>query len=211
MTRITSLLASAAFLCGAAFGASRAETTTYVDGNITGVAPNTGGTLLFPDDKAVYFRTGLANVEVPYANINKAELGATRVHSQDVPLYKVWSLHKRFSGKKSESQFLTIAFKGDDGEEKTMTLELAQAAASSALSTIESHTGKEFKAEQKAPELKTPDQKTEVAAAPVSKAAERPAKSAAKADGWWGDSIWKTTRNADKWSKPSGTTAPDQQ
>jgi hypothetical protein len=29
---------------------SRAATTTYVDGNLTSVSPNTGGTLLFSDE-----------------------------------------------------------------------------------------------------------------------------------------------------------------
>src|SRR5271170_8479523 len=74
-----------------AFAAARAETTTYVDGNLTGVSPNTGGTLLFSDDKAMYFRTGLSTVAVPYSNINHAELGATKETSHDVPLYKVWA------------------------------------------------------------------------------------------------------------------------
>src|ERR1700756_818891 len=115
MTRITSLLVSAAVLCGTAFGASRAESTTYVEGNLTGIAPNTGGTLTFSDDKTVSFRTGLGSVVIPYANINKAELGATKVHSENAPLYKVWSLHKRFMGKnKTESQFLTLGFKNED-------------------------------------------------------------------------------------------------
>src|SRR6266851_3669169 len=160
MTRITSLLASAALLCGAAFGGSRSESTTYVDGNITGVSPNTGGTLLFSDDKAVYFRTGLTTVPVPYAGISKAELGATKVHSEHAPLYKVWSLHKRFAGKKSESQFLTIEFKNDEGEDKTMTLEMEQGAASTTLSAIQGRI--------------TPEQKTEVASAEPAKSKAAP-------------------------------------
>ena len=43
-------------VCGTVvFGASRAETTTYVEGNLAGVSPNTGGTLLFSDAKAMVF------------------------------------------------------------------------------------------------------------------------------------------------------------
>jgi hypothetical protein len=188
MTRITSLLTSAAFLCGAAFAASRAESTTYVDGNLIGISPNTGGTLTLSDDKALSFRTGLGDVDIPYASINKAALGATKVHSENAPLYKVWSLHKRFVGKnKVESQLLTIDFKNEKGEDRTMTLELGPSAASTALATIESHGGKTV----------APEAKTEVAAAPAKTAP------ASVPGEWWGDSYWKTKRNSDKWSKPA--------
>ena len=176
---------------------SRAETTTYVDGNLTGVAPNTGGTLLFSDDKAVYFRTGLETIPVPYASISKAELGATKVHSHDVPLYKVWALHKRFSGK-TETQLLTLEFKTEEGEEKTMTLELAHSVAPNVLSTIQSHSAVEVAA-------------AEPTEPPKALKTVRPAQTKPAAEGWWGDSVWKTTRNADKWNKPAATSAPDQQ
>jgi hypothetical protein len=209
MIRITSLAALGVLACGLALGAdSRAETTTYVDGNLTGVAPNTGGTLLFSDDKAVYFRTGLETIPVPYASISKAELGATKVHSHDVPLYKVWALHKRFSGK-TETQLLTLAFKTEEGEEKTMTLELAQSVASNVLSTIQSHS-----VEQTVP---TPPvvvasaEPAEPTNPPQALKPARPAQAKPAAEGWWGDSIWKTTRNADKWNRPAATSAPDQQ
>src|ERR1700723_2675252 len=57
-------------VCAAtASAASRAETTTYVDGNLAGVSPNTGGTLLFSDDKTLVFRTGLSTISVPYATV----------------------------------------------------------------------------------------------------------------------------------------------
>ena len=36
-----------------AFATSRAETTTYVDGNLTSVSPNTGSTLLFSDENSL--------------------------------------------------------------------------------------------------------------------------------------------------------------
>src|SRR5580698_9127145 len=110
MTRIPSFAAWTVLACATAFAASRAETTTYVDGNLTGVSANTGGTLLFSDDKAMVFRTGLATVTVPYATVTKAELGATRTNSHDVPLYKVWARHK-----KTETQFLTVEFKNEEG------------------------------------------------------------------------------------------------
>ena len=133
--RLTSLLilALAAASAALAGGPARAETTTYIDGNLTGLTPQTGGTLLFSDEKAMYLRTGLATVPVPYANISKAELGGKQTHSHNVPVYKVWRKGK------TETQLLLIDFKNEDGEDKSMTLELAPAAAASVVNTINSH------------------------------------------------------------------------
>jgi hypothetical protein len=198
-----------------ASAASRAETTTYVDGNLTGVSPNTGGTLLFSDEKAMYFRTGLATVSVPYSAITRSELGATREISHGAPIYKVWARHK-----KTETQFLTVEFKSEEGEAKTMTLELAQASAPAALATIQDHRSAKETTEvaSAAPAPETAPVKQEKAPKPA------PAKTASNANdaankatpptkpgsNWWGDDIWKTTRNASTWTKPTGTNAPEE-
>lgn len=238
--RLFSIMAIAALTVAssAAFAASRAETTTYVDGNLTGVSPNTGGTLLFSDDKAMYFRTGLSTVAVPYTSITHAELGAATETSHDVPFYKVWQLNKRFSGK-TQTQLLIVNFKNDAGEDKNMTLELAKASASGVLSLIQSRTatdpapGKTLVASAapataslepaKVAQNETPASQAEPA--PQSNADAKPAaqkdakkdadKTAAKpeklAGSWWGDDFWKTSRNADKWStKAPGSTGNDQ-
>lgn len=210
---------SFALVCAAtAFAASRAETTTYVDGNLTGVSPNTGGTLLFSDEKAMYFRTGLATVSVPYSAITRSELGATReTTSHGAPIYKVWARHK-----KTETQFLTVEFKSEEGEAKTMTLELAQASAPAVLATIQDRRGKTDTTEVASakPESAPAPVKQETAAksapAPVAVAkntkdagdkASPPTKAGSD---WWGDDIWKTTRNAGTWTKPAGTNAPEE-
>ncbi len=196
---------------GAAFAGSRPETTTYIDGNLTGVAPNTGATLMFSDDNAMYLHTGLETVAIPYSGISNAELGAVKETSHDVPFYKVWA-HRHA---KTQTQYLIVNFKNEAGEDKSMTLELATAAASSVLSDLETRTGKKFEPQQTASDEKKPEFKTEAPAAskkPAPAAKPAAATSAAKpADEWWGDSIWKTSRNADKWNKPTGTNAPDQQ
>ena len=191
MKRFTLL---AVLASGAAFAASQPEAATYIDGNLTGVSPNTGGTLVFSDEKAMLFRTGLSNVPVPYDGISKVELGAVKETSHDVPLYKFWALHKRFNGgNKTETQLLIVSFKNEDGEDKSMTLELAQPAVDGVLATLEKNTGKTF----------APDRKTQTAS---SKKGTRPStkqpEQAKSADAWWGDDYWKTTRNSDKWSKP---------
>src|SRR5262249_51267070 len=109
MTRIASLTAFAIIICGFSYGAPRPEASTYVDGNISALKPNTGGTLLFRDNESMLFKTGGAEVSVPYTSIHKAELGASQTHSQEAPLYKVWSLPKRLH--KNETQLLTLEFK----------------------------------------------------------------------------------------------------
>jgi hypothetical protein len=223
-------IAALTVACPAAFAAERAETTTYVDGNLNGVSPNTGGTLLFSDEKVMYFRTGLSTVTVPYTSISHSELGATKETSHDVPLYKIWALHQRLS--KTQKQLLIVNFKNDAGEEKVMTLELAKASAPGVLSYIQSRAaadaapGKTLVASA-APspepakfspyEPPTPESRKEA------KAEAKEAKADAKKDNtfaskpdnpgspWWGDDYWKTKRNSDKWNaKTPGTPGNDQ-
>src|SRR5262249_34387097 len=131
MTRFASYTAFTVLACGLSFAAPRPEPSTYVDGNIASLKPNTGGTLLFNDDDAMLFRTGLAEVAVPYRGIKKAELGVTQIHahSHGEPAYKVWSLPKRLH--KTHTQLLTLHFQNQDGEDHLMTLELSKPAASS--------------------------------------------------------------------------------
>ncbi len=172
MMRTLSLFALGVLASSAAFGAPRPETTTYVDGNLKDVSPNTGGTLQFAEDKTMYFNTGVVSIPVPYASITKAELGATKTHSHDVPLYKVWALHKRLT-EKTQTQYLTVGFKNAEGEDQSMTLELAQSVAPDVLSTIQNRSGLRLAR----------------------------SKSAADPNAWWGDEFWKTARNADKWNK----------
>ena len=219
MTRIPSFAAWTVLACATAFAASRAETTTYVDGNLSGISANTGGTLLFSDDKTMVFRTGLATVNVAYASITKSELGATRETSHGAPLYKVWARHK-----KTETQFLVVEFKNEEGESKSMTLELAQASASGVLSTIQDHSSKgdvavaknaaPVAAQASAPVLaQTPMRPAPAAVASAKSLPDAGAKASppmkANSD-WWGDSIWKTSTNAGTWTKPVGTSAPEE-
>jgi len=183
----------------AALAASHSETSTYVDGTVKGVSPNTGGTLVLSDDKVMEFRTGLANVQVPYEGISKVELGAVKETSHDVPLYKVWALHKRFTGgNKSETQLMIVNYKNEDGEEQSMTLELAEPAVKGVLSTLANRTGKSWGEDSK-PQASAKHSP----AKPSSKESQAKSGDSKNADGWWGDDYWKTTRNADKWNKSS--------
>ena len=208
-------------LAAAAIAAPQAETTTYVDGNLTGVTPNSGATLTITGDKEMVLRTGLTNVAVPYESIGHAELGAVKETSHDVKFYKIWARHHA----KTQTQLLVVNFKNSEGEDKTMTLELAQPAAASVLSSIESHKAAP---QQVASEVPAPQ--PDASAAPAQAPAEQPApkskrlklqpkpdanagaaKPKESSTDWWGDTWWKTTRNTDKWGKPTSTNAPDQQ
>jgi hypothetical protein len=60
--------------------------------------------------------------------------------SEPEPLYKVWALPKRLV--KSETRQMTLAFKAENGQDQTMTLEMSKASAEGALATIERHSGK---------------------------------------------------------------------
>jgi hypothetical protein len=207
MTRTPSFAAWTLLACATAFAASRAETTTYVDGNLTGISANTGGTLLFSDDKALVFRTGLATVNVPYASITRSELGATRETSHGAPIYKIWARHK-----KTETQFLVVEFKNEEGEAKSMTLELAQGSAPSVLATIKDHNGATTEVAETS--AAAPVKAVRTAPAAVAKNttdAGSKASPATKAGSeWWGDNIWKTTNNASTWTKPAGASAPEE-
>jgi hypothetical protein len=193
----------ALFAAGLALADSSPQTATYVDGNVAGVAPKTGGTLLFAGDETMNFRTGLTNVAVPYANISHAELGAVVQTSHNEPFYKVWALHKRFAAK-PQSQYLIVNFANEEGEAKTMTLELSEAAAPDVLSLIQTHNALAV-----APGQTSGNQ---VAAASNSKKSLKPSamRAGPQSSEWWGDDYWKTSRNSDKWGKTSAATPPEQ-
>jgi hypothetical protein len=152
-------------------GSPKQELVTYVDGNVTGVAPNTGGSLVFANDSGMELRTGLATSAIPYAKISKAQLGRIREQASTEPLYKVWTLHKKIM--KPQLQKLALEYKNVDGEDKSMTIELERGAAAETIKTILSYNeGVDTGIRQEA----------------------------SKTQEWWGDSVWKTSRNKDVWA-----------
>src|SRR5579864_4676196 len=156
---------------GIVLAASNVHTTTYVVGNVENISAGAIGTVNLSGDKAIVFQTRETTVEVAYASIGKAELGARVTHTPDVPFYKVWELHKRLMASKDATQYLTVDFKDANSQDRTMTLELDPSVASGMLAVIEIHQGK------------------------------RPAAVYdAHADQWWGDGTWKTNRNTPKWN-----------
>jgi hypothetical protein len=215
--RIALILAAGTLASGLALAAGRTENITYVDGNLTGVTRQSSGAVAYSGADALDLKAGQATVAVPYAGISKAELSAPHQHSSDVPLYKVWALHKHFS--KTETQLLTVDFKDDKGEARSMTLEMAAPGAFSVWNAIKLHnpaveaTGPGAgSSNSAAPEIASrltsePKRKSSKAETEEAKTAADPAATSDK-DGWWGDKYWKTKSNADKWEKSSAN-APE--
>ena len=167
------LLASAAALADAGGGPA-----VYVVGNLGGVSPGDEGTLVLDHD-AVVFRSGKTVVSLPYGDIHNVELGTRVTPPSDVPLYKVWRLHKRFLTERPMHQMVNFEFADKDGNDHTMTLEFEEAAAIQTLVDIEIRQGK-----------------------------RTPPRRATNGDPWWGDSAWKTSRNNNTVSPESLGTSP---
>ena len=134
----------------------------YTVGNIKDLSPGAEG-LLILDNKQVTFRSGEVAIAMPYNNIHEAELGAKAMPPAEVPLYKVWQLHKRIRGERVMHQMLTLTVKDSSGDPQSLTLDMEEPAAVETLSEIEIRQGKR----------------------------KRPT----NGDSWWGDNVWKTTRN----------------
>ena len=128
-------------LAGGLLAAADSGAVTYIDGNVAELAPSSGATLYMNNPQAMELKTPLHKVQIPYAQISKAELGSVMVHtSEPEPLYKVWALPKRLI--KSETQQMTLAFTDVNGQGQTMTLEMSKTSADGVLATIERHSAK---------------------------------------------------------------------
>jgi hypothetical protein len=121
--------------------------------------------ILVLEKEQAVFRTGKFVLPIPYSDIHSLELG-TKVMPSSIPLYKVWQLHKRFLVERPTQRMVNFEFSGPDGKDLSLTLELEESAANDTLAEIETRQGKRV-----------------------------PPKRATNADSWWGDSVWKTTRN----------------
>jgi len=128
-------------LAGGLLAAADSATVTYIDGNVAELAPSSGATLYMNNPQSMELKTPLHTVQIPYAQISRAELSSVMVHtSEPEPVYKVWALPKRLL--KSETRQMTLAFKAGDGQDQTMTIEMSKASADGVLATIERHSAK---------------------------------------------------------------------
>jgi hypothetical protein len=116
----------------------------YVIGNLSGISPGSEGVLALEDSQAV-FRSGKTVIPIRYQDLHNAELGTRLNPSAEVPVYKVWQLHKRFSTR-SAHQMLILEFLDKDGNSQTMTLELAETAAGDTMTALDFKLGKKHRA-----------------------------------------------------------------
>ncbi len=130
------ILPTLTIFAGGLLLAADPQTVTYIGGNVADLAPNTGATLYFTSAQTMELRTPLHSVEVPYAQISKAEMGQIVEHTYEAEApYKVWSLPKRFI--KTEGQEMTLSFTNANGESQTMTIEMTKKAAAKLMTRIE--------------------------------------------------------------------------
>jgi hypothetical protein len=115
-------------------GAASAADFTYLDGSLTGFAKWSNGTLTFSVGKSIQLKTRQRALAIPYVRITAAELGDVHTPAPD-PIYKVWSLKKRFVNK-GETQELTITFQDDAGGDQSVTVELSRENAVATLDAI---------------------------------------------------------------------------
>jgi len=159
------LLSAASFAGGNASANSGGGPAVYVIGNLEGISPGAEGMLVLEDTQAV-FRSGKSVTAIPYTDIHDAELGTKVMPPSDIPLYKVWQLHKRFLTERAMHQMITFGFTDSEGKDQTVTLELEESAAAETINEVEIRQGKRVRSRR-----------------------------ATNGDGWWGDSLWKTQSN----------------
>lgn len=135
------LLVGSVMLAGANAGGGLAE---YVIGNLDGISPGSEGILVLEKSQAV-FRSGKISLAIRYRDVHDAELGTKLNPPADVPLYKVWQLHKRFVNRPVH-QMLTLQFVDPSGNSQTMTLEMEEAAAVDTMNELELKLGKKHRA-----------------------------------------------------------------
>ena len=135
-------IANILLLCSvASLAAAAGRPAVYTIGNLEGISTGTEGILAVESDTVV-FRTGKANMVIPYANIVETELGPEAEPADSAPLYKIWRLHKRLSPERAIHRALTIEFADKAGMPQTVTLDMEAAAAVETLKQIEIRQGK---------------------------------------------------------------------
>jgi hypothetical protein len=144
--RTTSLAVLTLAACTSLLHAATNREATYVVGNLDNLEPGAEGTVHIDGD-GLTFRSGKVTIEAPYAKIATTEMGPTLTHNEDVPLYKVWQLRRRFADRTMYQNF-TVNFKDSAGNDHTMTLEVTAAAAAELHETLERRTGQKARSQQ---------------------------------------------------------------
>ena len=76
-------LSTLTILAGGLLAAADSANVTYIDGNVAELSANTGATLYLTSSQSMELKTPLHKVQIPYAQISKAEVGSVMVHTAD--------------------------------------------------------------------------------------------------------------------------------
>jgi hypothetical protein len=180
MSSIRSILPVAALLAMAATPLRSAPTTEaeYVGGTAKGIPLNAIGSLSFDDSKELRFQYGKSVFQLPYASITATDV-TSRGH-----FYHVLGhipVPRLFS--RGGPQIFSIRYKDASGGNATASFEMA---------------AKAIPATREALAARQEPQSGALASAPAS----------GQPEAWWGDHVWKTTRNRSTWpgdTTPAGT------
>jgi hypothetical protein len=233
--RTASLTTLTLLACGLAF-AGRAENAVYAGGNLDGIAPQANVVVDLSGDKAMKLRSRGTDFSVPYAGVTKTDVSVPNASATDPSATSQAATNQAATKGKSSSsksskltQLLTVEYTNAQGEAKTISLQLTKPAASNVMAAVRKHSP----VTQVASNKKLAEKK-ELAQADPAKA-DQPQKTAKnskkdKADNnpevktevakrnsdqvlsnkdgsWWGDSVWKTNRNKEKWEQQSTAVA----
>jgi len=138
-SRLVAVLLTLSFVAPlAAVGSRKAE---YIGGTIAGMAEGTEGTLDTANPDHLRFqpeKKGQPAVQVPYTSITSLEYGQKAGRRVGVAIFV--SPLALFS--KKRKHFLTVSFNGSDGKEQAMVLELGKDIIRTALTVVETRSGK---------------------------------------------------------------------
>ncbi len=179
MSSIRSILPLAALLAMAALPLRSATSTEaeYVGGTAKGVPLNAIGSLSFEDGKELRFQYGKSVFRLPYASITGTDVASRGRYYHVLGHIPVPRLFTH-----GGPQIYSIRFKDASGSVGTASFEMA---------------AKAIPATREALAARQEPQSGALAAAPGS----------SPQDAWWGDHVWKTTRNRSTWpGDPAATT-----
>jgi hypothetical protein len=178
MSSIRSILPLAALLAMAALPLRSAPSTEaeYVGGTAKGIPLNASGSLSFEDNKELRFQYGKSVFRLPYTSITATDV-TSRAHS-----YRVLGhipVPRLFTH--GGPQIFSIRYTDATGGNGTASFEMA---------------AKAIPATREALAARLEPQSGALAAAPAS----------GQPEAWWGDHVWKTTRNRSTWPTDPTTT-----
>ena len=126
-----------AVIGAAALAADHGATADYVGGTISN-PPAKGGVIDLTDDQHLQFKTGKADLRIPYERINLIEYGQQvgRRYAMAIIISPLLLLSK------SRKHFLTLGYTDDEGRQQAMVLRVDKAHVRALLVSLEIRTGR---------------------------------------------------------------------